>query len=431
MSPGSRYEDSVPNRWVTAIDGSTDPCAIGIISDVHQNTAFLEEVLEEYRAANVHIVFALGDYSYTEKPDEDLTRARQFERAVQALADWLSESEKRFLVFLLGNHELEEWYYKDFRTNLSRRYIWARTAQLRRHPQIVMPPNPFASYECSNAIDLTLYFGERRRSFRLVHAVSGEFVESLYRGLSEAELEKQSAKRGKIVSEIGESWLQTQLALAAERRARWNAFLASKPEAPERQRLVADIHRELRAGLSSHNMLKQIAQSKGIHAGDAAYYLSVIDDLDFTNAFWLPPMSDCPHGITSVAFRKDLCLLYQALGIGRMYSLCGHFHADIGMFDAAPDLGTYGIAVGGMQPGKLIGDNMSAYILSCSSKDGDHLMRLHKPPPANYSAATVDLSGEISLDEQIVLGVEEKVIAQYGQHAAIFGELIRHLLPSE
>jgi hypothetical protein len=44
------------------------------------------------------------------------------------------------------------------------------------------------------------------------------------------------------------------------------------------------------------------------------------------------------------------------------------------MFQASPEFGTHMIAVGGLQPRKIIGDSFSAYILEC----GDDIDRLYR-----------------------------------------------------
>jgi hypothetical protein len=286
-----------------------------------------------------------------------------------------------------------------------------------------MPENPFRSYESSNAIDVTLYFGENsRRSFRLAHAITGEFVESLYKGLDDEEIKRKADKKEKIVSELGGLWLNSHASRTPLRKARWQEFLTAKSATVERNAIISAIYDELRTGLCSTGVLKQIATCGGEIAGDVAYYLHHVEDLDFISTFWHPRNTECPHGITSVAFQRDIRLLYQALGFGRMYSLCGHFHADLGMFEASPDMGTFGIAVGGMQPGKLIGSEISAYILKCSH-ERDELWRLAKPDPAITNEQGFDLSHDIPLNASHVMHLEQEVLRRVKRDLAALKQL--------
>ena len=70
--------------------------------------------------------------------------------------------------------------------------------------------------------------------------------------------------------------------------------------------------------------------------------------------------------LVSDSFREGLLKMARLLGIGRMYNICGHFHADLGIFESSKIFETYVIGVAGFQPRKCISRKGTTYIIECN-----------------------------------------------------------------
>jgi hypothetical protein len=396
-------------EWLGAPDGTAPkndyfgfdvgiraPCRIGILSDIHQNTVFLRSALASFETEGVNVLFCLGDYCYTKKPDVSCIRARQVRKVLELLHGWLAKSKKRLVFVLLGNHEMEGWY---FGNEESRVAVQKEVQRWQGVQRMYFQSEPFKSYEVDNAVNVNLAYGggHRRRSFRLAHAITTEFVEALYMGLDET---KAKERFNKIETHLGRLWFKHQHKVSEDIRARWNRFLASKSGTAEFQATVGETHQHLRTEMQTGAVMKSLAAvaDGGDLASSAKGYQRMLDLFqesetvrDMLVTFWLPSLNLVEGGLTSLDFAIDIRRLYSSLGVGPMYSLCGHFHADLGMFEASREFGTRMIAVGGSQPRKIIGNAFSAYILECG-KETDTLYRFAFPDDRSVAEFGWDLS---------------------------------------
>lgn len=373
--------DSTPVNLATiGLSDDATKCRIGIVGDVHQNSVVLEALLDHFAEESVSILFCLGDYSYTREPDRKGIRALQLNKSLELIHRWIMGDNERQAFVLMGNHEIEEWYYgSDSDGRASQAEIVNVVSRWKNAGRMRFTQSPLSSYEIENAFDITIYYGGNRRSFRLAHAVTKEFVSALYLGIEATGLVEA---RERIVSDFGQTWLETQLPISDIVRDRWNRFLSSDWGTAERFGVVQEICAHLRSQLTAESFLRSIPSTAGNVYGNARAYLALLTgvhsgreiDLDEFRLFWGPPRF-IETETTSLNFAYDLRRFYSALGLGRMYSICGHFHADLGMFHASPEFGTHMIAVGGLQPRKIIGDSFSAYILECGG-EMDRLYRL-------------------------------------------------------
>ncbi len=378
------------NDYFGFIVGSQTPCRIGILSDIHQNTIFLRGALASFETEGVTVIFCLGDYCYTKRPDQSGIRARQVRKVMDLLHEWLARSENRLLFVLLGNHEMEYWYFGNEESRAAVRSEVQRWQGIKR---MYFQTEPFRSYEVDNAVNVSLVYGgnedetNHRRSFRLAHAITTEFVEALYMGLDDA---KAKERFHRIETNLGRVWFKHQHQAAPDIRARWNRFLDSQSGTPKFTEAVAAIHKHLRTEMQTDAVISSLARGESDYASSARGYNFMLKRhkqniaRDALINFWGPNLHLLEADFTSVDFAIDIRRLYSSLGIGPMYSLCGHFHADLGMFKASREFGTRMIAVGGSQPRKIIGNAFSAYILECG-EDEDVLYRLTAPD--DYSIA--------------------------------------------
>ena len=385
---------SAPKRNWTSVGTESNvlPYKIGIVSDVHQNTVMFKSVLEKFREEHVSAIFCLGDYSYTEKPDDSGKRAKQVDMFMSLLVDWLNENTEREAVVLLGNHEIESHYYASDAELTKVKKIISKWSNCKR---MYLTSDPFSSYEVDNCFDVTAYFGNNRRTFRLSHAISKEFVIASYMGLDSHDID---TARDRIVSYLGQSWLHYQSLQASIIRKQWNQFLKAPLGSKERQELIDSISANIRDKMNTSRIIENLIECGGDIGSCAGEYQRLLDNVnegkkyhtETFNAFWGPPLYIEAPGM-SVNFALDLRRLYSSLGIGKMYSISGHFHADLGMFRASPEFGTYIIGVGGFQPRKLIASAFSAYILACGSRE-DILYRLSFPDDLSIDESEWDLS---------------------------------------
>ncbi len=379
----TRHAKLAPARvnWASITFGDeVASCRVGIVCDVHQNSLVLASLLERFAEESVTLLFCLGDYSYTRDPDTKGVRAKQLEKALKLIHQWVLGDPVREAVVLFGNHEIEDWYFgngpdgrasKEAVRSVVERWTGVERMRFTR--------DPLSSYEIDNAFDITLYYGRSRRSFRLSHAVTKEFVVALYMGIDASRLEKS---RDRIASTFGKSWLEVQSVAYDSVRSRWDRFLATTPRTKERSDVVEEICAYLRSQMTTSSFLESIPKAAGDVYSNARGYLFMLREvlrgcehsLLAFRLFWGPPLR-VETEFTDLEFAYDLRRLYSALGIGRMYSLCGHFHADLGLFKVSQEFGTHMIAVGGLQPRKIIGDSFTAYILECGDET-DKLYRL-------------------------------------------------------
>ena len=312
--------------------------------------------------------------------------------ALKLIAEWLEEEPTRQAVVLLGNHEIEDWYFASAR---ERSKVKAVVSSYRKNPRMYFPRHPFRSYELDNAVKVVAFFGDFLRTFRLAHAVTKEFVTSLYMGLDAGQL---NAAKAQILTTLGGTWLELQEIEFNMVRQRWNDFLYTSHGSSERQQIIRLIYDHLRSEMSVDRILLKLRNSDHPIRKDAAGYLlqqSLVEEgnkigLEAAAAFW-GAINIMEAEFTGLQFAVDLRRLYSSLGVGPMYSLCGHFHADLGMFECSRDFGTQMIAVGGFQPRKLIGTEFAAYILSCNERE-DILYRLSAPDDASVDESEWDLS---------------------------------------
>jgi len=384
-----------PNRTsIGPSDDKRDKYSIGIVADVHQNTAVLDAVLQQFAERDVLGLFCLGDYCFTSSPDATGKRASQVRKVLELVRGWLDSNEERQAVILLGNHEVESHYYESEDVH---DLVMQVILEESKHPRIYMPSDPFRSFEMDNAVDVTVFFGNSLRSFRLSHAITKEFVTSMYLGLDEEHVERSKAR---IISSLGLSWLKLQARNYPTVRANWEEFIRSPLESDKRRKCAWDICSHIQTELQAPEIVKKLATIDDKLSRHANGYIWMVKrcmqgvvadyDLEAFASFWGPPTL-MEAEFTGLEFARDIRKLYSALGYGSMYSVCGHFHADLGVFQACPEFGTFIIGVGGFQPGKLIGSHFTAYVIECTA-DEDIVIRLTCPDPGDTAVESLDLS---------------------------------------
>lgn len=370
--PGVSVSTRLPPRNTFSLgvdDERRKSYAIGIVADIHQNSLMFQKVLEHFAELDVLALFCLGDYSYTRQPDAGSKRAAQTGRVFTLIRSWLDENPDRQAVVLLGNHEIDPRYYASSVSHECVRQVVAKHAA---HPRLFMPADPFLSYESDNAVDVLVVSAAGYRTFRLCHAVTKEFVTALYLGLDDKAI-KDGASR--IITTLGNAWLALQVPRREEVQLRWNAFLKHPRGSEDRAEAALVICEHIREELTADSFLTRLSNSCDNFSRIAASYQFMIDMCsrhvvpenlreNFGN-FWNVP-NYVEADWTGLEFARDLRKLYASLGYGKMYSVCGHFHADLGAFGACREFGTCMICPAGFQLGKIIGKRMSAYMIECS-----------------------------------------------------------------
>jgi Calcineurin-like phosphoesterase len=312
---GSIYEDAFPRnptligKWLgetavgavqpnqtTSIGMPTDdvPCRIGIVADIHQNSLFLTEVLKRFEQEGVTAIFALGDYCFTRHKDTTGIRARQVGKVMELLKDWLKR-ENRLAFVLTGNHEMEEWY---FGNDASRLALHQEFERYRSVPRLYLQDQPFRSFDIDNAWDIVIGFGPEegeghRRSFRLSHAVTTDFVTALYQGLDKARIDERADI---IKTFLGGAWLQHQNAVAPAVSERWNRFLNSRYGTAEFKGAVTEIYEHLRREMRTDSFISALSTEGGPYRSGARAYRYTLDRCNDKfgrrafREFWAPPM---------------------------------------------------------------------------------------------------------------------------------------------
>jgi predicted phosphodiesterase len=359
-----QYENSTLH---IAYEGNSFPLKVGIISDTHQNTLFVEKILDEFSEFKVSILFLLGDYCYTRQPDAHCIRSIQVKKTFELVERWLAQDKFRSAVVLAGNHEMQDWYFENIESKNAVRKVFCEWSE---HDRMHFSKQPLRSFEMENSVDVILYPGYNRAgiSFRLSHAITSEYVEAAYKGLS---LSESLDRVERVESTLGKVWLEYQLKESPNVAARWQRFLSAKRHSDEFLMLSRAININIARNLDCQNVLDDICISAIPSSKDAQSYRDLIERvelgepsaIDEFRVFWGPLTRIDVLKSTSPDFAYQMRHLYSSLGIGMDYSLCGHFHADLGMKQSSIEFDTYIIGVGGAQPQKLIGTNFSAYVL--------------------------------------------------------------------
>ena len=115
-------------------------------------------------------------------------------------------------------------------------------------------PKPFRSYDVDNELDSVVSSTGFRRTFRLAHAVTTEFVEALYKGL-----EGESTKTD---LELGQVWLEHQQNVAPDVRKRWQQFLSSRSGSLEFSTVITEIHNHLRQEMKTDEVIRALSNGE-------------------------------------------------------------------------------------------------------------------------------------------------------------------------
>lgn len=362
---------------------------IGIIADIHQNTLFLSEILKIFQELEVNVVMAGGDYSYIPqyfgKEDPSNIRFYQFRKSMKIFEKWLTDSDRddTHLALVMGNHECEDKYFKGGYSSSSYRQIREYTEILSQNTSITMPENPFESYDISNSLHLYVRFQEHQRTFRLTHAISDSFVTALYRGLYPENTNRyREAQLNELKELIGEVWLNSLEKNFYEAEHLWAKFVSSS--ILNKGEIASLITNNIINAMTFIKQLEYLSKSRHEYSKSAKDYLRNMQNYkplsgrarDLSKDFLWDFYNPYDYGDQGVDFKADVYRMHRALGMGRMYSICGHFHADLGVFQASEEFGTHVIGVAGSQPHKRISSEMTAYLMECDEKGSDTIYRL-------------------------------------------------------
>jgi len=347
---------------------------IGIVADIHQNTLVLSDILDNFKALGVDVILAAGDYSYIPehlgKKDPKNIRFVQFKKAMEHFEKWLVDSKKNDarLALIMGNHEVDPDYFEGGYSSNSYRQIHKYAMEMSRNRSIIMPDDPFLSYDVSNSLHLNISFSSNRRSFRLAHAISDTFVTALYRGLyPNTNVARRALMLEKLEKSIGKVWRKSLDENFEKATNLWAKFQSN--DTMRKQEIALLISENIRNAMNFNKLIQVLASSAHEYTDFAGQYLANYRNIntgDYNEEYIWKFYN--PLDYESTPFAHDIFRINWALGIGRMYSICGHFHTDLGVFKASEEFGTHVVGVGGLQPKKRIYGEFTAYLLECTDR---------------------------------------------------------------
>jgi len=381
---------------------------IGVVSDIHHNTLTFLKVLNIFERMGVNVLFLLGDYAYIQASlrgeDPSDLRFRQFKKVMELSRDYQLKHSAQ-VVCIMGNHEIESWYFGPASTSQTKMLEMLPTL---RGWSFQIPPDPFSGFElfngCHVVIDVNVAKQDEgldsRRSFLLAHAISSPLVNAMYQGFPDDQ-DRAHQMRKSIDVALGGLWADYIDDAARPAKLLWQEFL--KGRAPH---ITNAIKENITGALSFDRLADTFIQKRrpgsewidwfrNLNDRQLALLVQNFVFFDDPMAFTFHERLELPKTADYDTAMMSLPLTLFSIGAGTDYTFSGHFHADLGIYNIAERFGAVGIAGAGFQINKTITNELSCYIVEVDT-DRDKIYRLSEPASvAGRSDSDVDLTGSL------------------------------------
>jgi len=378
---------------------------VGIVGDIHHNTALYAAMLKTFREIGVNAIFLLGDYSSLPTirggADPKDLRFKQFKKVCELTREYQESMPGTEVVCIMGNHGIEDWYYSPDSTS---RTLYAKYFKKLDDWGWQIPPNPLAGYEFINGGFATVFGDVAKvnqeldclRTFNLAHSISKSLVVALYQGYSD-DAAARDRHRKEIDDSVGVIWGDYVDIAAVTAKRLWADFLKDN----ENQNTIDLISANMRRSLSFDELAQSAIESG---TGDHEFLkwltelpLGVLSQMSYHWNWSNEPGVGLWDYEDARSYDEDVLISYfdtlHAAGAGAHYTISGHFHADIGLYDVSKSFKAFGLAGSGFEINKVIATELTCYVVECAF-EGDRVYRLAADSHMNgRDHAEVDLSG--------------------------------------